>query len=129
MLSDQKPRSASRSQAQNTTWRPPDTELTENDRRYGDVHVQAWSGRHPKLSGRGRWAGPDAPPIVRGTIIPLPNETSRVSLWEAWLAAAGGSALALPGLSIRGLLTDRAPAGSPVSGLLLGCRARFGVST
>jgi DNA-binding transcriptional MerR regulator len=31
--------------------------------------------------------------------------------------------------SFRGLLTDRAPAGSPVTGLLMGCRARLGVST
>jgi putative transposase len=28
-----------------------------------------------------------------------------------------------------GLTTDRAPAGSPATGLLMGCRARFGVST
>jgi hypothetical protein len=28
-----------------------------------------------------------------------------------------------------GLISDRAPAGSPVTGLLMGCRARFGVST
>ena len=74
-----------------TTWRPPDTELTENDRRYGDVHVQAWSGLHPKLSGRGRWAGPDGPPIVRGTIIRvtvqhLPKPTARTTktLWLWW---------------------------------------------
>jgi len=34
-----------------------------------DVQVRAWPNLHPKLAGRGRWAGPDAPPIVRGTVI------------------------------------------------------------
>src|ERR1039458_8017994 len=43
-------------------------------------------------------------------------------------AAAGGSALTEPG-PFGDLLTDRAPAGSPVTGLLMGCRARLGVST
>jgi len=39
-------------------------------------------------------------------------------------AAAGGIALPLTG-PLGGLLTDRAPAGSPVTGLLMGCRARL----
>ena len=30
------------------TWPAPDTELHAQDRRYGTVHVQAWSGLHPK---------------------------------------------------------------------------------
>src|SRR5664279_6243980 len=51
-----------------------------------------------------------------------------VSSGRLWPAAAGGSALVEPGL-VRDLRRDRAPAGSPVTGLLMGCRARFGVST
>jgi hypothetical protein len=31
--------------------------------------------------------------------------------------------------SLGGLLTGRGPAGSPATGLLMGCRARLGVST
>ncbi len=73
------------------TWTTPDAELTSHDPRYGDVHVQAWHGLHPKLHGRGRWAGPDAPPIVRGTVIRvevehLPKATARIkkTLWLWW---------------------------------------------
>ena len=51
------------------TWPAPDTELHAQDRRYGTVHVQAWSGLHPELAGRGRWTHHDAPPIVTGTVI------------------------------------------------------------
>ena len=51
-----------------------------------------------------------------------------VSSGRLWPAAAGGSALVEPGL-VRDLRRDRAPAGSPVTGLLMGCRAPFGVST
>ena len=51
------------------TWPAPDTELHTEDRRYGTVHIQAWSGLHPKLAGRGRWTDRDAPPIVTGTVI------------------------------------------------------------
>jgi DDE superfamily endonuclease len=65
-----------------TTWPDPDAELVTHDSRYGDVRVKAWSGLHPKLHGRGRWAGADAPPIVRGTAIRvevehLPKPTTR----------------------------------------------------
>ncbi len=58
-----------------------------------------------------------------------PNETSRA--FSARLSRSSGRRVSthgtrpLPGV----LLTDRAPAGSPVTGLLMGCRARFGVST
>jgi len=59
----------------------------------------------------------------------LSNEISRVRFWEARLQQRpAGSALALSG-SFGNLLADRAPAGSPVAGLLMGCRARVGVST
>jgi hypothetical protein len=73
------------------TWPDPDDELVTHDPRYGDVRVQAWSGLHPKLAGRGRWAGADAPPIVRGTVIRvevehLPKPTARAvkTLWLWW---------------------------------------------
>jgi hypothetical protein len=73
------------------TWATPDSELSTHDPRYGDVRVQAWHGLHPKLSGRGRWAGPDAPPIIRGTVIRvevehLPKPTARAvkTLWLWW---------------------------------------------
>jgi hypothetical protein len=59
----------------------------------------------------------------------LPNETSRGFLWEALASSGRRVSTRSTGLSFRGLLTDRAPAGSPVTGLLMGCRARFGVST
>ena len=69
----------------------PDAELTTRHPRYGAVHVQAWRGLHPKLSGRGRWAGGSAPPIVRGTVIRvevehLPKPTARAvkTLWLWW---------------------------------------------
>ena len=75
------------------TWPAPDTELHTEDRRYGTVHIQAWSGLHPKLAGRGRWTHHDAPPIVTGTVIRvdvehLPEPTARTKK-TLWLWAAG----------------------------------------
>jgi hypothetical protein len=53
--------------------------------------VQAWSGLHPRLAGRGRWAAHPAPPIVRGTIIrvqvahlPRPTAPTTTTLWLWW---------------------------------------------
>jgi len=73
------------------TWPAPDAELSANDPRYGQVKVQTWRGLHPKLHGRGRWAGEVAPPIVRGTVIRvevehLPKPTARAvkTLWLWW---------------------------------------------
>ena len=73
------------------TWPTPDNEVVTHDRRYGDVRVQAWSGLHPKLHGRGRWVDHDQPPIVRGTVIRvevehLPKPTARAvkTLWLWW---------------------------------------------
>jgi hypothetical protein len=73
------------------TWPAPDAELITRDPRYGDVRVAAWHGLHPKLHGRGRWAGGDVPPIVRGTVIRvevehLPKPTGRAvkTLWLWW---------------------------------------------
>ena len=73
------------------TWPAPHDELVTQDARYGEVRVQAWSGLHPKLHGRGRWTGHDTPPIVRGTVIRvevehLPKPTARTlkTLWLWW---------------------------------------------
>ena len=78
--------------AEPDTWPEPDDTFTTRDARYGKIHVQAWSGLHPKLHGRGRWAGTnDLPPIVRGTVIRvevehLPKPTARAvkTLWLWW---------------------------------------------
>jgi hypothetical protein len=75
------------------TWPQPDTTLVTHDSRYGDVHVQAWTQMHPKLHGRGRWAGHDAPPIVPGTVIRvevehLPKPTARANK-TLWLWCSG----------------------------------------
>ena len=77
------------------TWPEPDADFVTHDPRYGDVRAQAWSGMHPKLHGRGRWAGADAPPIVRGTVIRvevehLPKPTARAvkTLWLWWSGPA-----------------------------------------
>lgn len=73
------------------TWPAPDDQLITHDPRHGNVHVQAWSGLHPKLHGRGRWADHDTPPIVQGTVIRvevehLPKPTARTvkTLWLWW---------------------------------------------
>ena len=39
------------------TWGSPDQELSRHDERYGQVSVMSWSGLHPKLFCRGRFAG------------------------------------------------------------------------
>lgn len=68
----------------------PDAALSTHDPRYGTVAVAAWHRLHPRLQGRGRWAGA-APPIVRGTVIRvavehLPKQTARAkkTLWLWW---------------------------------------------
>jgi len=73
------------------TWPTPDATLVRNDTRYGHVSVSAWHDLHPKLHGRGRWSGHDAPPIVRGSVIRvdvehLPKPAGRVkkTLWLWW---------------------------------------------
>jgi hypothetical protein len=59
---------------------------------------------------------------VVGLLVNLMSSAG-LSLEGSAVAAAGGSALSQPG-PIRGPWRDRAPAGSPVTGLLMGCRAR-----
>jgi len=51
------------------SWPAPGAALSTTDARYGRVEVQAWSGLHPRLARRGRWAGDDEPPIVAGSVI------------------------------------------------------------
>jgi len=72
------------------TWGTPDQELARHDERYGQVSVMSWSGLHPKLFCRGRFAGFDAPPVIkchliRVTVTRLPNGR-RVPgpLWLWW---------------------------------------------
>jgi DDE superfamily endonuclease len=74
-----------------STWGSPTAQHETHDLVYGDVHVHAWSGLHPKLHAKGRWAGPDAPPIVASTVIRvqvehLPKPTGRAlkTLWLWW---------------------------------------------
>jgi DDE superfamily endonuclease len=69
----------------------PDAEHRVHDKVYGNVHVQAWRGLHPKLAGKGRWAGAHATPIVTGTVIqvqvehlPKPNGQALKTLWLWW---------------------------------------------
>jgi hypothetical protein len=73
------------------TWLEPSARLVADDPRYGTVTVEAWHGLHPRLIGRGRWAGHATPPIVRGSVIRvevehLPKPTARVkkTLWLWW---------------------------------------------
>ena len=69
----------------------PDAQLSAADPRYGRVSVRAWHGLHPQLQARGRWAGRDGSPIVRGSVIcvvveHLPRPTARAlkTLWLWW---------------------------------------------
>jgi len=73
------------------TWRKPDECLVASDARYGTVTVQAWHGLHPRLWRRAHWAGFDAPPIVKGSVIrvdvehlPKPTSRSKKTLWLFW---------------------------------------------
>jgi hypothetical protein len=73
------------------SWPAPGAALSTTDARYGRVEVQAWSGLHPRLARRGRWAGDDEPPIVAGSVIRvavehLPRPTARAmkTLWLWW---------------------------------------------
>ncbi len=74
------------------TWGTPDQELALDDERYGHVGVRSWGGLHPKLSCRGRFAGFDAPPVIkchliRVTVDSLPN--GRAVPGPLWLWWAG----------------------------------------
>jgi hypothetical protein len=73
------------------TWPEPSASLRAFDPRYGTITVSAWPGLHPRLIGRGRWAGRAAPPIVKGTVIrvdvehlPKPTARTKKTLWLWW---------------------------------------------
>jgi hypothetical protein len=72
------------------TWGSPDQELSLYDEKYGQVSVTSWSGLHPKLFCRGRFAGFAKPPVIkcqliRVTVTRLPNgRTVPGPLWLWW---------------------------------------------
>jgi len=73
------------------SWPEPSEQLVTTDARYGTVKVAAWHEMHPKLHGRGRWAGRELLPIVKGTVLRveverLPKQTARnnKTLWLFW---------------------------------------------
>ena len=77
--------------SQRRTWAKPTDRLVTTDPRYGTITVTAWADRHPKLTGRGRWAGHHTPPIVKGTVIrvdvqhlPKPTARTKKTLWLFW---------------------------------------------
>ena len=77
------------------TWNAPDQELSLQDERYGQVSVMSWSGLHPKLFCRGRFAGFRKPPVIRChlirvTVTRLPN--GRAVPGPLWLWWAGPGA-------------------------------------
>jgi len=76
------------------TWGPPDQELSLCDDRYGQVSVMSWSGLHPKLFCRGRFAGFAEPPvikshIIRVTVTVLPNGRKVPGPLWLWWAGPG----------------------------------------
>src|SRR5512132_1383576 len=76
------------------TWPAPVAALATTDDQYGQVVVQAWSGLHPKLGRRGRWAAAVVPPVVRGTVIRvqvsrLPKPSGPVKVLWLWWAGPG----------------------------------------
>jgi len=81
---------------QPATWPAPRAHLTTCDDSYGTVTVTAWGGLHPQLAARGRWAGRDRPPIVRGWVIrvqvqrlPRPTARAKKTLWLWWSGPPG----------------------------------------
>jgi hypothetical protein len=76
------------------TWGAPGRELSLDDDRYGHVSVKAWSGLHPKLFCRGRFAGCAKPPVIRChlirvTVTRLPNGRKVPGPLWLWWAGPG----------------------------------------
>ena len=61
-------------------WGAPDQELPPHDCKYGQVSVKSWSGLHPKLFCRGRFARFAKPPGMPTSDVRLPTTPSRLSL-------------------------------------------------
>ena len=64
--------------------------MAVEDARYGKVRLRAGHNLHPRLHGRGRWAGEGLPPVVRGSVIRvdverLPKPSSRANNKLVWL--------------------------------------------
>ncbi len=83
------------------SWSAPDAKCSIHDDRYGTVRISAWHGLHPRLSGRGHWAGHALLPIVKGSVIRvdvehLPKSSGGVkkTLW-LWWSGEGGPDLEL----------------------------------
>jgi hypothetical protein len=76
-----------------STWPAPTREVSTTDAQYGQIHLQAWTGLHPRPSKKRRWARGTIPgkaaPIVRGTIAqltiehPEPGTPQTLWLWTA----------------------------------------------
>ena len=101
-----------------TSWPEPSANLVASDSRYGTVTVTAWHGMHPRLSGRGHWAGHDAPPIVRGSVIRVEVEhLPKPTAARRRRSGCGGRATASPistgaGAPTSGASTSSTPSGS-----------------
>ena len=85
------PRRGVRLRRRPATWPTPDTAYVTEDPQYGRVEVTAWSGLHPRLARRGRWAHARRTPIVTGTVIrvevehlPKPTGRAKKTLWLWW---------------------------------------------
>jgi hypothetical protein len=82
------------------TWGVPDQELSLHDGSYGQVSVMSWSGLHPKLACRGRFAGFERPPVIRChlirvTVTRLPNGRRVPGPLWLWWAGPGAPDLDL----------------------------------
>lgn len=84
------------------TWPAPTHELSTVDEHYGTVHVQAWTGLHPKPAKTRRWgrqaqhpAPGVAAPIVRGTVVRVTLGPDTCSTQTLWLWTAGPDPLDL----------------------------------
>ena len=86
------PRHGRRSKCSDSgSWPIPHAQLVRDDSRYGTITAAVWHDMHPRLSGRGHWAGCATPPIVRGSVIrvdvehlPKPTSRAKKTLWLWW---------------------------------------------
>ena len=76
------------------SWGAPGQDLSLHDEKYGHVSVMSWSGLHPKLFCRGRFAGFAKPPVIkchliRVTVTRLPNGRKVPGPLWLWWAGPG----------------------------------------